>query len=246
MTISTLELQEARDEVQRVHARYAREVIEALNICPFARRSREQGRVHRPLYFSHEGSPRAQRVAEELADLVRTHADAEIVLLTFPTGSSHEFWQTEAFEAFLLRLRESWQSEARRPPWYMVSFHPLFGVHDEDRLTQDSLVPLLRRSPDPVIQCVNARTLDRVRQEAQAVAHKRMVDHLMATQPELVPLFERSVPTDHELSADVARHNFDHYAKGEGRAKLEALLDDIHRDRERGYAKLSTELGLAR
>jgi hypothetical protein len=239
-------LETALAEVQRVHGRYLREVVEALNVCPFARRSREQGRVHRPVYFSHEGAPRAERVADDLARLVREHEDAEIILLTFPTGSEHPFWATERFEDFLSELREAWQGEASRPPWYMVSFHPRFGVHDESRLTRDALVPLLRRSPDPVIQCVNARTLDRVRREAQEVAHRRMVEHLKATNPELVSLFERSVPTDHELSADVAQHNFDHYAHGEGRARLEAVLNDIQADRDRGYATLDPSFGLAR
>lgn len=239
-------LDAAEQEVLRVHARYQVEVVEALNVCPFARRSREQGRVHRPVYFSHEGTPTPKRVADDLAALVANHPDAEIVLLTFPTGEAQPFWSTESFESFLAELREAWTSVDGRPPWYMVSFHPRFGVHDESRLTRDALVPLLRRSPDPVIQCVNARTLDRVRREAQEVAHRRMVEHLKKHQPELVSLFERSVPTDHELSADVARHNFDHYAKGEGRQRLEAVLDDIQADRDRGYATLDDSLGLTR
>jgi hypothetical protein len=239
-------LEAAKREVLRIHGRYQVEVVEGLNICPFARRSREQGRVHRPLYFSHEGAPAASEVAEDLAELVSEHEDAEIVLLTFPTGRDQPFWSTERFEAFLLELREAWNGVEGRPPWYMVSFHPRFGVHDENRLTRDALVPLLRRSPDPVIQCVNARTLDRVRREAQEVAHKRMVEHLKKHQPELVSLFERSVPTDHELSADVAQHNFDHYAKGEGRERLEKVLDDIQSDRDEGYASLDDSLGLTR
>ena len=240
--MTTPDLERAREIVERVHGRYQREIVEQLNICPFARKSREQGRVHRPIYLPQHEAVDPTRVATELLARVDAHADAEIVLLTFAVGPAHEFAQADAFEAFLKALREAWEGQGEVPPWYMVSFHPHPRVDLERAPTRDSLVPLLRRSPDPVIQCVNARVLDEVRREAQRVSHARMLAELREKSPELAELFAHSVQADPELGADIAQHNFDHYGVDEGRARLESTLADIHAERERVYAELG--LGL--
>src|SRR5690606_30116999 len=174
--------------VEAIHTRYQREIVESMNVCPFARKSRELGRVHRPIYFAAEG-PTADVVAAELYSLDRAHADAEIVLLTFACGGAHPWSQPNEFETFLGQLRQAWAEFDPPRAWYMVAFHPNHRRADGRARTQDNLVPDLRRSPDPVIQCVNAEVLDRVRREAQRVAHERMRRELMATHPELAELF---------------------------------------------------------
>ena len=87
------------DEVHRIHARYLEEVVEGLGLCPFARRSREQGRVHRPLFRVDADTPTPADIATTVADCIRDHEDAEIILVTFvdPTG---RFETPAAFEAF--------------------------------------------------------------------------------------------------------------------------------------------------
>lgn len=210
-----------------------------MGLCPFARRSRELGRVHRPIYIAGERAahdePDPVEVAEALAALVRRHRDAEIVLLTFPTPASHAWMDPPRFETFLTALREAW--DACPPPrqFYMVSFHPKAVLPRDRALTADSLVSLIRRSPDPVIQCVDAEVLDRVRRQAQASARQRMLADLQAKDPALAALFERSINPDPELSSEIARTNFEAHGQGDGRARLERVLADIHEARDRAY-----------
>lgn len=226
--------------IHRIHDRYLVEVVEALGLCPFARRSRELGRVHRPLFRLHRGVASAETAARALADVARAHADAEIVLLTFvdpqsivPRGS---FRTPTEFDAFVADVRHAF-SLLDAPRFYMVGFHPESGSLAPDRpLTKDTLVPLIRRSPDPVVQCVSAEVLERVRVQAQEAAHRRLLESVADEDPLLRALVERSVQPDSELSADIARHNFDAVGSGPGLAELVRRLEDIRRDRDRSYA----------
>ena len=221
------------DEVHRIHARYLEEVVEGLGLCPFARRSREQGRVHRPLFHVEADTPAPQRVAEQLAALTRAHDDAEIVLATF-VDPSGRFEDPAPFEAFVTEVRGIYDT-LEAPLYFMVAFHPrLDETIDTTRpLTKDTLVPLIRRTPDPVIQCVNGRVLEHARAQAQQAAHRKLLE-MHGDDPVLRAMIERSVQTDSELSADIARTNFATCGEGDGRAELERRIADIIGDRKRG------------
>jgi hypothetical protein len=218
-----------------VHERFVREVVEDLGLCPFARRSRELGRVHRPILRAGDSETDPARSAAALAEIARTHADAEIVLLTYPVPDTHAWAEYRRFDVFVGRVRDAYAALGPGPVFYMVGFHPAFGDVDPERVGPESLVPLLRRTPDPVIQCVRAETLDAVRRQAQSVARERMQRELHARDPALALLFERSIQPDPELSADIARHNFETVGRGAGRAELERRIADIRRDRDRAY-----------
>ncbi len=225
--------------VLEVHDRYQREVVEGLNLCPFARRSRELGRVHRPILRVAHDDEGARTAAQAVADVVSAHPNAEIILLTYPVPDDHPFNGHRAFDAHLVALRghyEALQREQGLTVFYMVAFHPEPRLPDPAHLNPDSLVPLLRRTPDPLIQCVNADVLDRVRKEAQATAHRRMVEDLQAKDPALAALFASSINPDPELSADIARSNFEAVAGGEGRDRLDALIRDIRAERDLRYS----------
>ncbi|WP_181233017.1 DUF1415 family protein [Enhygromyxa salina] len=222
--------------IQAIHDRYQREIVEGLNLCPFARRSREQGRVHRPVFVAtdaHDPSP--LEVARQLGTLVSTHREAEIVLLTFPIPPGHAWHEPPAFERFLAALRTAWSALPPPRQFYMVSFHPHLAVPPDRPLTADSLVSILRRSPDPVIQCVDAELLDRVRKQAQASARERMLRELEQQDPALAALFARSVSADPELSGDIARQNFAAHGRGEAQADLERAITALLRERDRNY-----------
>ncbi len=231
----------ADDDVQAVHDRYQREVVEGLNLCPFARKSRELGRVHRPVFRIDAQSQTdgldavATRVAETLAGLVAEHPDTEIVLLTFPVRDSDPWMTPRRFEALLPALKSAYAEPGDRPVFYMVTFHPRHALAPDTALTQDTLVPLIRRTPDPVIQCVSATTLDEVRRQAQAVAQARMRRELLAINPELAPMLDRSIAADPELSSDIARANFETVGREPGRSRLDALVADIWRERVERY-----------
>lgn len=221
------------EEVHRIHARYLEEVVEDLGLCPFARRSREQGHVHRPLFRVRGSSPTANEVAQGVATCVRTHADAEIILVTFVDDEGH-YDEPTVFEAFVTAVREAYAA-MDAPLYFMVAFHPRLDetVDTTRTLTKDTLVPLIRRTPDPVIQCVNGAVLERARAQAQQAAHRKLLE-MHGGDPILRSMLERSVQTDSELSADIARANFDACGHGEGREELErrirALISARHGD----------------
>lgn len=225
-----------RATIQAIHDRFQREIVEGLGLCPFARRSRELGRVHRPLFVvPDQRELAAEPVARALAELVAAEPDAEIVLLTFPVPPGHRWGDPAAFEAFLVRLREAWSQLPPPRPFYLVSFHPRLSVPDDRPLTPDSLVSLLRRSPDPVIQCVDAQVLDRVRRQAQATARERMLRELQARDPELAALFAGSISPDPELSSDIARQNFAAHGGAQARAQLDARIEALLTARDLAY-----------
>lgn len=220
------------DEVHRIHARYLEEVVEGLGLCPFARHSREQGRVHRPLFRVDAQGPSAEAVAHDLATLTRAHTDAEIVLATF-VDPQQRFDAPGDFEAFVAAVRTAYQA-SDAPLYFMVAFHPRLAetIDDTRPLTKDTLVPLIRRTPDPVIQCVNAEVLERARAQAQQAAQRKLLE-MHGDDPVLRAMIERSVQTDSELSADIARANFSACGQGEGRDELERRIADIIADRQR-------------
>lgn len=225
--------------VQAIHDRYLREIVEGLGLCPFARRSRELGRVHRPVFVSAgDREPRASEVAGVLGELVDARRDAEIVLLTFPIPPAHRWNQAKEFERLLLELREAWAALPPPREFYMVSFHPRLEPPADRPLTADSLVSLIRRSPDPVIQCVDAELLDRVRRQAQVSARERMLAELEAQDPALASMFAHSIASDPELSSDIARHNFEAHGGDADRERLVAAIDSILAARDRAYGLL--------
>ncbi len=226
--------------MHRIHDRYLHELVEGMNLCPFARRSREQGRVERPLLWVDERGPDARAVAAEVAATCERNPEVEIILLTFLVPAEHSWSTPGAFEDLVRSLRDVYEQEfanpGRAPRFYMVPFHPRFTAPSDRALTPESLVSLIRRTPDPVIQCVRARVLDDVRKQAQRAAAARFRAEMAKLGPEILALVEHSVQTDPELSSDIARHNFDAIGEGEGREQFETLIESIMRERDAAYA----------
>ena len=226
------------DVVHEVHERYLVDVVEGLGLCPFARHSRETGRVHRPVLWVDEAGPSAGDAAAALVSAATVDPCPEIVLLTF-VDATGRFDDADTFDRFVAEVRESYEPRSA-PRYFMVGFHPRSGVprpgEEQRPTTKDTLVPVIRRSPDPVIQCVHGETLDRARAQAQEAAHRRMLESVGDSDPVLRALLERSVQADSQLSSDIATANFEAVGAGEGRIKLEQLLEDIRAQRDRSYA----------
>jgi hypothetical protein len=217
--------------IQALHDRYLLEVVEDLGLCPFARRCREQGRVARPLFYEADTSDLPARAAARVAALCEAQPELEVVLLTFvlPRAPDHPWHDVDAFETLVRAVRDSY--EARTPPgprFYMVGFHPgLRGPDTRRPPTPEGLVPLIRRSPDPVIQCIRADLLDHIRRQAQAAANARFIAEMTRLGPEYAALANQAIQSDPELSADIARHNFEQVGAGPGRATLEQRIQQI-------------------
>jgi hypothetical protein len=223
------------DLVHEVHDRYLLEIVEGLGLCPFARRSRELGRVHRPVFWAGDGKPSAAEVAGSLAKIAHEHDDAEIVLMTF-VGADPRINEPRRLDAFVETIRHAYGSTGA-PLFFMVGFHRHHVPEAGRPTTADSLVALLRRTPDPVIQCVRASLLENVRAQAQRAAHERMLTELTALDPAMAAIARHSVQADSELSADIARHNFAAVGHGEGRERLERRILDILAARDAAYGE---------
>ncbi len=230
--------QQARD----IHDRWLRELVEDLGICPFARKSREQGRVHRVVFHGAGTPPTAVLVADAIANTFATHPSTEIVLPTFLVEPGHPWHELRCFESFVVQVREAYAPIAAGRDAYMVAFHPKFLPLPEERTTADNLVPLLRRTPDPVIQVVDAMVLAKLRVATQQRARERLLQDLAALEPAVAALLRNSVQTDAELGEDIARHNFKTVGRGEGRRDYELKLAALIAER----AKLEAALASAR
>ena len=140
--------------------RYLREFVEALHMCPYAKRCRESGKLHRSVVFSRDEAFAAVRAVEALPE-----DSVEVALLIFPGEPAQGESSAHAFVAFCVDLRNR-ISDAHDgdPPFYCVAFHPDLprDLHDPHRAVQ-----FIRRSPDPTIQLVRASLLRSVRADKE-------------------------------------------------------------------------------
>jgi hypothetical protein len=130
--------------------RYLREFVEALNLCPFARRCREEGRLVRRVILDDYVLPALLRAAAEVDTL--PEKQCEVALLLVPGF-------TDGPAAFLELC-----AQVRRPlrHFHCVAFHPELRA---DFSNENRVVQFLRRAPDPTLQLVSIATLERVRGE---------------------------------------------------------------------------------
>ena len=210
-----------REEALRVYHRYATEVVEALGLCPWARRARLDNRVTRRVILAAEPTP-----AEVLPhiDAVAGDPDLEIGLLLFPRLDI----ELSAFRRFVTAIRQA-DGERFPPggaPLYMAEFHPDAAL---DKGSPARLVSFIRRTPDPTIQLVRRTVLDAVREREQSGT--------MYLDPTQLAAGEWPDPPDTPLHERIAQTNFETIEEL-GFERLTAILDDIRADRDRAYARV--------
>ena len=138
--------------------RYLREFVEALHLCPYAKRCRESGKLHRRVLFSQdpEATLAAVREIEALPE-----DSVEVALLIFPDAPATGLESARDFDEFASSLRNRiLDAHQGNPPFYCVAFHPNLP---RDLLDAHRAVQFIRRSPDPTIQLVRASVLRAVR-----------------------------------------------------------------------------------
>ncbi len=208
-------------ECLRVYRRYAREIVEAHNLCPWAERARKDGAVAEEVLLG-EGED-----LEPALDCISTlvnREEIEIGLLIFPRVRSprHEW------EPFVARVRAAHEAQydVGRAPFAMAAFHPEARPNLE---TPERLIPFIRRSPDPLIQLVRQTALDRVKgsvPEGTSFVDLATVDLTQLKADTAIPVRER-----------VARQNLKTVERVSVE-ELEACLDDIRRERNEAYARI--------
>ena len=214
-----------RSEALRVYRRYALEVVEGFDLCPWAAYARRDGRVVEYVILA-ENKLDPQQSLERLLALV-TERKTEIALFIYPDLALDRL----GFESFVrtLRERDAARHEVGEIPFAMAAFHPDArpDVGDADRL-----IPFLRRTPDPTIQVVRQSALDRVRggsQEGTSFIDLSTLTALPIPQKEPLSLRQRIGQANLETALEV------------GVERLETLLSDIRRDRDESYARLRNQ-----
>lgn len=171
---------------------YVRGFVEQLGLCPYARRCREAGRLHRRVLFSEAAA------AGAVAELEALPADAvEVALLIFPRFDRG----ARAFEAFRGTVREQMAGAhpAGEPPFFCVAFHPDLPMDLGDA---HRAVHFIRRSPDPTLQLVRASVLRQVR--AGRTGGSTFVDTRRLTAAELMALEAPAGLSDQIAEANLA------------------------------------------
>lgn len=185
-------------EVRRVLERYLVEVVEAYELCPWARSARLGEELAVDVLW---GAPPIDAwVAAAAALLARPGTRVAMVVAPEWPGS-------------MRALRDA--VSTRLPDAGTADFHPDAAL---DLATPARLVPYLRRSPDPMLQLVPLALLDRVRSRPQAadlVEQVRMLGGIL-TDPQ-DDIADRIAEANH---ARVARD------PAELAARLAAIADD--------------------
>ncbi len=216
-----------------LHERYVTEVVEELNLCPFSRRARERGEVERMTWLASEARDDPEGVAHAFAQRAVDHDGLAIGLLTFVTWGDDPWHDTRAFDAFRRAVHASYSGDPDRPSFHMVSFHPSLALRPGAPLNPQTAVALLRRTPDPVIQCVRASVLDAIQAEGRERARAERAAELadvLATLPESMRAAIECSEVEDPVSASIARRN--HELVAQTPKRLEDPIAALIRARE--------------
>ena len=189
--------------------RYLLEFVERFNLCPFARRCRETGKLARRVLLGADAEALLPRALEALGQLeALPKGDVEVALLICPEFAGDH----RAFDV----LREEVRRASR--DFYCVTFHPDLP---EDLGDAHRAVGFVRRSPDPTLQLVRADLLERVRGEN--TSGSVFVDSSKLSVAELLAL-----QTPQALAERIAEDNLATLRR-EGPERLRVLLRGLRR-----------------
>lgn len=137
--------------------RYVSEVVEALNVCPYARPSRLDGRTARfVLDVDADGQLEVTDAhLSVLADMDQ-EGGLEVVQWIYPTARFTATAWDRAGKAFTSACHEA-HGES------VVGVAPLHPEAPYLSATAAAMVPLFRRAPDPTLQWISLRSIDAVR-----------------------------------------------------------------------------------
>jgi len=212
------------DEALRVYRRYALEVVEGFTLCPWAAAARRDGHVVEAVILAENQADPQQSLT--LLDSLESKLETDIALFIYPDLELDRM----GFESFVrtVRERDAARHEVGTIPFAMAAFHP---DAQPDASEPERLIPFLRRTPDPTIQVVRCTALDRVRGNSQ---EGTSFFDLTKLEPGTLPLLQKEPIS---LRQRIARANLD-TTHEVGVDTLEALFQDIRRDRDESYARI--------
>lgn len=209
-------------EVIRIYQRYAREIVERFDFCPWATRARREGAAEPHVLLGDDSNDFSGSL--QLIDALAARPQISVGLLIYPRFRLGRL----DFEHFVRRLRKA-DGDRYEPgdlPFAMAAFHP----HAEPDLSDaERMVPFLRRSPDPTIQLVRCDALSSVRGEptnGTSLVEVWMLSPAGLAKEEALGVRERIALNNLKTVREV------------GPSAVETVLADIERDREATYARL--------
>ena len=211
-----------RNEALRVYRRYMLEVVEGFTLCPWAAAARRDGHVVETVILAENQADPQQSLA--LLAGLNAQLETDIALFIYPDLELDRL----GFESFVrtVRERDAARHEVGTIPFAMAAFHP---DARPDLNEPERLIPFLRRTPDPTIQVVRCAALERVRgnsQEGTSFFDLANLGTLPLPQKEPVSLRQRIAQANLDTTLEV------------GVDTLEALFQDIRRDRDQSYARV--------
>lgn len=212
-------------EAIRIFTRYAVEIVEAFDLCPWAKRVREADRIEHHVFSFDQLTKRATAAATQAIEDVARRPEIEIAVLLFPLLEV----EPRLFRRFVSELEtEHGQAHPRGgAPLGMAAFHPLA---DANVTSADRLVPFIRRSPDPTVQLVRLDTLAAARRRADEGS-------AFATgMGALGPMLGKAAPVS--VSDRIAGSNL-RTVERVGVGQLNAIFEDIAADRVGSYSRVS-------
>ena len=143
------------DEARRLYLRYAEELVEDLQLCPWAKAARLAGEVVVDVECA--PAPSESQLAKRILALAERPQTA-VALLVLPRLQLDAI----AFQHLAAAVRRAIDATAwpGRSPWAIADFHPAGPV---DIASPERAVALIRRTPDPTLQLVRLRLLQDLR-----------------------------------------------------------------------------------
>lgn len=209
-------------ETIRLNLRYQVEVIEAFNLCPWAKAARQSSNA---VALVDDGRP----VLDQIASAAELDTDVAFLILPTYTGDRLDF---DEFVAQLI-AEDARQHRDSSPPFAMAAFHPEGPTSTPNGFTPETLIPLLRRSPDPTIQLVRLSALERVRKGEPAGT-----SFIDPSRIDFAALLAKGMPERPSLRQRVANANHAAFSGPSGEA-IRAALDDVLDDRRRTHQRLA-------
>lgn len=202
-------MSEKAAEVRRILDRYLVEVVEEYDLCPWARASRTGDELAIEVLLGEPPADAWIAAAERLL----ARRETRVAMIVAP--------ETAMGAPELRAMRD--RVAASVPSAGIAHFHPEAAL---DLASPARLVPFLRRSPDPLLQCVPLALLDGVRGAPPAIDRALQAQMLRG----------QAAPPRGDVADRIAAVN--HARVSAETAAVTARLDEIARDRRDSYARV--------
>lgn len=211
-------------EAKRLFRRYTVEIVEGLDMCPWAEAARRRSQVSESVELDALPDP---AVGAAWARRLGESPSVEIGFLIHPRVKLSR----KEFVAYVEAVRAVYGKDPGRRgvQMAMVAFHP---EPEPDTSSALSLINFIRRCPDPTIQAIRLSTLEELRQRDGTGKRFMPMSAALA-----LPMDAPAKRPLHEVVTDANQQTVERL----GVERVEAIIDDIHRDRDRSYRALGVE-----